>query len=124
GRFANYLAQECLIFYRCIERMIVPEQFLHDSCPKRCGCSDSERVAHWSSIEIACPNSDGVFFVEANSPSVAETAAGSSLCRYALFEGEGRTQPKTFLTRIVIAQNIGDNRCRFSRGNSRDRPMF
>ena len=104
--------------------MIAPEQFLQNGCPERCGCAHRERVAHWSSIEIACPNSDRVFFVEANSPRIAETAAGSGLCRYTLFERERRAEPKTFLARVVIAQNISDNRRRLSRGDARERPML
>src|SRR5258708_38057991 len=82
GRFANLPANESatgricrgefLIFYRRIEWMIAPEQFLHHRCPKRCGCPHRKRVAHWSSIEISGPNGDGVFFVVANCPSVPE----------------------------------------------------
>ena len=83
-----FRANEFLIFYRWIERMIAPEQFLHNGCPERCGRPHGKRVAHWSSIEIARPNGDGVFFVEANSPRVPEAAAGSGLCRHAFFEGE------------------------------------
>src|SRR6266404_8430615 len=101
--------------------MIASEQLLHNGCPERCGRPDGKRVAHWSSIEISRPNGDRVFFVEANSPRVPEAAAGSGLCRHAFFEGERRTQPETFLTRVVIAQNIGDNRCRLSRGDARER---
>src|SRR5262249_38636296 len=110
-RFANVPAHEFLIFYRRIERMIpLPQEFLHNRRPEGCRSPDSKRVADWSSIEIACPNGDGVFFIEANSPRVAKAAAGSGLCRYTLFEGQWRTKPKTFLARVVVAQNISDNR--------------
>ena len=68
--------------------MIASEQFLHDSCPERCGCPYGKRVAHWSPIEIARPNGDRVFLIEANSPRVSKAAAGSGLCGNALFEGE------------------------------------
>ena len=104
--------------------MIAPEQFLHNGCPERCGRPHGKRVAHWSSIEIARPNCDRVFFVEANSPRVPEAAAGSGLCRHAFFEGERRTQPETFLARVVIAQNISDDCGRFSGCDARKRLML
>ena len=104
--------------------MITPEQFLHDCCPERCGRLHGKRVTHWSSIEIACPNGDCMFFVEANSPGVPEVAAGSGLGGNALLEGKRRMRAKTFLSRIVIAQNIGDDcRCLF-RSDAADRLMF
>src|SRR4029453_15556319 len=59
GRFANLPANEFLIFYRRIERMIAPEQFLHNGCPERCSCPDGNRVAHWCPLEIASPTAQG-----------------------------------------------------------------
>src|SRR5258707_9501837 len=87
-RFANLSPDYFIAFRRWIERVIAPEQFLHNGRPEWRGRPDGKRVAHWSSIEIAGPNGDGVFFVETNSPCVAETAAGSGFCRNAFFEGE------------------------------------
>src|SRR5262249_56542239 len=86
--FANVPAHDLPIFDWWIERVIAPEQFLHNRRPERCGRPHGKGVAHWSSIEIASPNGDGEFFVEANSPGAAEAAAGSGLCSHALFEGQ------------------------------------
>src|ERR1051326_4696745 len=104
--------------------MIAPEQFLHNGRPEGRSCADRERVAHWASIEISCPNRDRMFFIESNRPGVTEAAAGSGLCRDALLQGEWRIETKTLQSRIVITQNIGDNCDRLRRGNACDLLMF
>src|SRR4029077_14068040 len=80
-RSTNLSPDEFIVFRRWIERAIAPEQFLHNGRPEWRGRPDGKRIAHWSSVEIACPNGDGVLFVVTNSPGVAEPAACSGFCR-------------------------------------------
>ena len=122
--FANRAAHQFVVFRRQIERVIMREQFLHDRRPERRCCAHSERVAHRSSIEVSRPNGDRVFPVKPHCPGVAKTAACSSLRRDALLEGERRMQSETFLSRLIVAQNVCNDRCRFFRGDAGDRLMF
>ena len=109
---------------RRIDRVILPQQLVHDARPERRRRAYRERIAHRASIKISRPDGHGMFLVKAHGPRVTKAAACSGFCSYAFFECEGGIQAEAFPARFIVAQDVGDDIRRLRRYDTRDWVIF
>ena len=88
------------------DRVIVPQQFVHNSRPQRRGALHSKRVTHRAAIGISNPHGDGVLFVEADGPGISEAAARTGLRSDPFVEGQGRIETQSSFSRASLSHKI------------------